>query len=163
MQLEIDHLRRKLRQRERGRRSASPPSSDGSRESRDQLYHHRSRTPSSESFSASSHQDKLEKGRFRCGQGSSHHSMGNDAMSKSLRQISKSPFVRRINKARLPHWFSQPTFTIYNGRSDLVEHVSHFNQKMAIHLGKEAFMCKVFPSASGLWLCGGLMLWKRGH
>ena len=27
-----------------------------------------------------------------------------------------------------------------------MEHVSHFNQKMAIHSGNEAFMCKVFPS-----------------
>ena len=70
-------------------------------------------------------------------------------MSKALRQISKSPFVRRINKARLPHRFSQPTFTIYNGRTDPVEHVSHFNQKMAVHAGNEALMCKVFPSSLG--------------
>ena len=68
-------------------------------------------------------------------------------MSKALCQISKSPFVRRINKARLPHRFSQPTFTIYNGRSDPIEHVSHFNQKMAVHYGNEALMCKVFPSS----------------
>ena len=85
--------------------------------SKDYSYRHRSRTPSSESFSTSSHQDKLEKGKFKHGQGSSHHSMGNNAMSKALHQISKS-FVRRINKVRLPHHFSQPTFTIYNGRSD---------------------------------------------
>jgi len=64
-------------------------------------------------------------------------------MSKALQQISKSPFVRRINKAKLPHWFSQPTFTIYNGRTNLVEHVSHFNQKMAIHSSNETLMCKV--------------------
>ena len=47
-------------------------------------------------------------------------------MSKALQQISKSLFIRRINKARLPHRFSQPTFTIYNGRTDPMEHVSHF-------------------------------------
>ena len=71
-------------------------------------------------------------------------------MSKVLRQILKSPFVRRINKARLPDCFSQPMFTIYNGRSDLVEHVSHFNQKMAVHADNEALLCKVFPSSLGL-------------
>ena len=70
-------------------------------------------------------------------------------MSKALKQIPKSPFIRRINKARLPHQFPQPTFTIYNGRTDPVEHVSHFNQKMAVHSGNEAFMCKVFPSSLG--------------
>ena len=53
--------------------------------------------------SASSHHDKLKNGKFKREQRSSHHSMGNDAMSKALCQISKSPFVRKINKARLPH------------------------------------------------------------
>ena len=71
-------------------------------------------------------------------------------MSKALQQISKSPCVRRINKARVPHWFSQPTFTIYNERTNLVEHVSHFNQKMAVHSSNEALMCNVFPSNLGL-------------
>ena len=79
----------------------------------------------------------------------SHHGIGNDAISKALMQISKSSFVRRINKVRLPHRFSKPTFTIYNGRSDPVKYVSHFNQKMAIHSGNEARMCKVFPSSLG--------------
>ena len=70
-------------------------------------------------------------------------------MSKALRQISKSPFVRRINKTRLPHWFSQPTFTIYTGRTDPMEHVSHFNKKMAVHASNKALICKVFPSSLG--------------
>ena len=48
-------------------------------------------------------------------------------MSKALRQISKSPFTRKIDKAKLLHHFAQPTFTIYNGRIDPIEHVSHFN------------------------------------
>ena len=54
LQLEVDRMHRKLRRRERDRRNPSPPSSDGSGESRDRSYHHRSRTPSSESFLASS-------------------------------------------------------------------------------------------------------------
>ena len=109
LQLEIDQLLRKLRRKEQDRRSLSSPSSDGSGESRDRSCRHRSSIPSSESFSASSRQDKLEKGKYRHEQGSPHRSMGNYAMSKTLRQISKSPFVRRINKAWLPHRFSQPT------------------------------------------------------
>ena len=91
----------------------------------------------------------MEKGKYKSGQRSSHHNMGNDAMSKALLQISKSPFVKRINKDKLPHQFSELTFTIYNEMSDPVEHVSHFNQKMAIHSGNEALMCKIFPSNLG--------------
>ena len=71
-------------------------------------------------------------------------------MSKALQQISKSSFVRRINKAKLPHRFAQPTFTIYNGRTDPVEHISHFNKKMSVHANNKDHMCKVFPSSLGL-------------
>ena len=28
-----------------------------------------------------------------------------------------------------------------------MEHVSHFNQKMAVHANNKALMCKVFPSS----------------
>ncbi|XP_030939941.1 uncharacterized protein LOC115964845 [Quercus lobata] len=38
---------------------------------------------------------------------------------------------------------------MYNGRTDSVEHVSYFNQKMAVHSKNEALMCKVFPSSLG--------------
>ena len=40
-------------------------------------------------------------------------------------------------------------FTIYNGRTDPVEHVSHFNQRMAIHSKNKTLMCKVFPFSLG--------------
>ena len=38
---------------------------------------------------------------------------------------------------------------MYNGRTDSVEFVSHFNQRMAVHSRNEALMCKVFPSSLG--------------
>ena len=68
-------------------------------------------------------------------------------MSKTLNQISKSPFTHKIEGVTLPRRFHQPTFTIYNGRTDQVEHVSHFSQRMAVHSKDEALMCKVFPSS----------------
>ena len=70
-------------------------------------------------------------------------------MSKALNQIAKSPFTRRIEIVAPPQRFHQPTFTIYNGRIDPVEYVSHFNQKMAVYSKDEALMCKVFPSSLG--------------
>ena len=47
---------------------------------------------------------------------------------------------------------------MYNGRIDPVEHVSHFNRKMAMHSKNEALMCKVFPSSLG----PGAMKWFDG-
>ena len=38
---------------------------------------------------------------------------------------------------------------MYNGRTDLVEYVSHFNQRMIVHSKNVALMCKVFPSSLG--------------
>ncbi|XP_030930813.1 uncharacterized protein LOC115956637 [Quercus lobata] len=70
-------------------------------------------------------------------------------MSEALDQISKSPFTRSIEGARLPRWFHQLMFTVYNGRMDPVEHVSQFNQRMAVHSKNEALICKVFPSSLG--------------
>ena len=38
---------------------------------------------------------------------------------------------------------------MHNGLTDPVEHVSYFNQRMAVHFKNEALMCKVFPSSLG--------------
>ena len=68
---------------------------------------------------------------------------------------------RRIEGAALPRRFQQPTFTIYNGNTDPMEHVSQFNQRMVVHSKNEALMCKVFPSSLGpaTMKCDGL-LWQ---
>ena len=70
-------------------------------------------------------------------------------MSEALNQVAKSTFTHWIEGASLPRRFNQPTFSLYNGRIDLVEHVSHFNQKMAVHSKDEALMYKIFLSSSG--------------
>ena len=70
-------------------------------------------------------------------------------MKKALSQISKSPFTWGIEKAKLPRRFHQPTFAMCNGRTDPVEHISQFKQKMAVHSQDETLMCRVFPSSLG--------------
>ena len=142
MQLEIDQLKRELRHVKRKRTSSN--SDDYSGDEPDVNYRRRSRTPPGESFSY-----EEEYYRKRRSRSSSRRGVGNEAMSKALNQISRSPFTCKIEDARLPSRFHQPTFTIYNGRTNPVEHVSHFNQRMAIHSKDEALMCKVFPSSLG--------------
>ena len=69
-------------------------------------------------------------------------------MNKALSQISKSPFIHRIEGAKLPRNFHQPTFLLYSGWSDPIEHVSQFNQRTAVHSKEdEALLCKIFPSS----------------
>nr|XP_023883735.1 uncharacterized protein LOC111996031 [Quercus suber] len=116
------------------------PSNDES----DDDYRQRSRTPPSETFS---HEEEHYQRRKH--KSPSPRGLGNDAMSKALDQLSKSPFTRQIKGATLPWRFQQPIFAIYNGRIDPVEYVSQFNQRMAVHFKNEALMCKVFPSSLG--------------
>ena len=127
-------------------RRRSPSSTDiSSDDEEDGNYRQRSRTSPSETFS---YEDEHYHRRKR--KGSSSRGLGNDVMSKALDQISKSPFTRKIEGARLPRRFHQLTFTLYNGRMDLIEQLSQFNQIMAVHSKNEDLMCKVFPSSLGL-------------
>ena len=55
------------------------------------------------------------------------HTSGNDAMNKALQQISCSSFSKVIESTNMPRRFTRPTFTIYDGKTYPVEHVSHYN------------------------------------
>ena len=143
MQWKIDDLKRQLRW---AQRKQSPPSSDvSSNDEENTIYRQRSRTPPSESFSCK--EEHLHKRKRRS---PSRRRVGTNVMKKALSQISKSPFTRGIEKAKLPRHFHQPTFAMYNGRTDPVKHVSQFKQKIAVHSQDEALMCRVFPSNLGL-------------
>ena len=142
LQREVDELKRELRH---ARHERSPPCSEPSSEETDGAsYRRRSRIPPSETFSYEEEHNHRHRYRSPPSRG-----LGNNVMNKALSQVSKSPFTRNIEDMILPRRFHQPTFTLYDGRSDPVEHVSHFSQKMAIYSRDEALMCKVFPSSLG--------------
>ena len=143
MQLEIDHLKRRLCHEQRRRTPSNSKVSFS--DERDASYRPKSRTPPSESFSCD--EDYHHECRYKS---PPRKGLGNDAISRVLNQISRSPFMHRIKWAKLPRRFTQPTFTIYNGRTDPVEYVSHFNQRMVVHSKNEALMCKMFPTSLGL-------------
>ena len=142
MQQEIDDLKKQLR---RAQQKRSPSSSDvSSNDEEDTIYRQRFRTPQSESFSCE--EEHLHQRKRRS---PSPKRVGTDVMKKALSQISISPFTWGIENAKLPRRFHQPTFAIYNGRTDPVKHVSQFKQKMTVHSQDEALMCRVFPSSLG--------------
>ena len=137
MQREIDNLKKKLRHAQRKRTPSSSNISSNDEENAN--YRQRSRTLPSESFSYN--EEHHHKRRYKsppC------KGLGNNAMSKALNQISKSSFTRKIERAKLPRRFHQPMFTIYNGQTDSIEHVSQFNQRMTVHSKDEVLICKVF-------------------
>ena len=135
-------MKKKLRHAQRRR---SPSSSDISfNDEEDSNYRQRLRTfPSDIFFYEGEHHHRRKH------KGPSSRGLGNDVISKVLDQIFKSPFMRKIEGASLPRRFHQLTFTLYNGRTDPVEHISQFNQRMTVHSKNEALMCKVFLSSLG--------------
>ena len=119
LQREIDDLKKKLRCAQRKQTLSS--SDVSSNDDGDASYRKRSETPPSESYSCEEEHSRKRRRRSPSGRG-----VGTNVMKKALNQISKSPFTRGIEKAKLPRRFHQPTFTMYNGRTDPVEHISQF-------------------------------------
>ena len=135
-------MKKQLRRTQQKRSLSSSDVSSNVEE--DTIYRQRSRTSLSESFSCEEEHLRQRKHRSPSRKG-----VGTDVIKKALSQISKSPFTRGIENAKLSRRFHQPTFAMYNGRIDPIEYVSQFKQKMAIHSQDEALMCRVFPSSLG--------------
>ena len=125
-------------------KASSPDSELSSENTNDATYRRRSKTPPSKTFFGNEEYRHKRKNKS-----STHKGFENNAMNETLSQVARSPFTRSIEDASLPRRFHQPTFSLYNGRTDPMEHVNHFCQKMAVHSKDEACMCKIFPSSLG--------------
>ena len=131
LQWEIEDLKKKLH---RAQRKQTPSSYDvSSNDEGDASYRECSETPPSESYSYEEEHSHKRRRKSLSGMG-----VGTKVMKKVLSQIPKSTFTRGIERAKLPRRFHQPTFTMYNRRTNPVEHVSQFKQKMAVHSQDEA-------------------------
>ena len=72
-----------------------------------------------------------------------------DVMSRALRRAVRSSFSDEIEWAPMPSRFTRPPFNSYDGKTDPVEHVSHYIHMMSLHTHNDTLMCKVFPSSLG--------------
>ena len=77
------------------------------------------------------------------------HNAAMDAMSRALRRAARSPFSDEIEWAPMLSRFTRLLFNSYDGKTDPVEHVSHYIHMMSLHAHNDALMCKVFPSSLG--------------
>ena len=95
MQREIDDLKKRLH---RAQRKQTPSNSDvSSNDDENASYRKRSETPPSESYSCEEEHSRKRRQRSPFGR-----KVGTNVMKKTLSQISKSPFTRGIEKAKLP-------------------------------------------------------------
>uniref|UniRef100_A0A2N9IZ10 Retrotransposon gag domain-containing protein n=1 Tax=Fagus sylvatica TaxID=28930 RepID=A0A2N9IZ10_FAGSY len=71
------------------------------------------------------------------------------AVWKALDLVSSSLFSREIKRAVLPERFTAPRFKAYNGRTDPVAHISHYQKRMDLCRYNDSLMCRLFPSSLG--------------
>ena len=58
-----------------------------------------------------------------------------------------SPLGQHILSYELPRGFVISSFVMYDGSSDLYDHMLHFNQAMILNAGDDRLLCKVFPAS----------------
>ena len=102
---EVNHLCRWIRQNQRDRRSRSLTTSSGSSSKPEWRHCRRSKAPPSETETNSSKDLHRERQHHRRHIPILRGNRDRDTMSKTFSQISKSPFIRRIKKAKLPKRF----------------------------------------------------------
>jgi len=62
-----------------------------------------------------------------------HPNVALDAMSQALRRVARLPLSDEIKHTDMPRNFTLPPFTCYDGKTNPVEHVSHFTQLMTLY------------------------------
>uniref|UniRef100_A0A2N9J2B4 Uncharacterized protein n=1 Tax=Fagus sylvatica TaxID=28930 RepID=A0A2N9J2B4_FAGSY len=77
------------------------------------------------------------------------HQHEHNPIWRKLQHISLSPFSAKIERAKFPTKFTSPNLAVYDGKSDLVGHLSRYCQAMAPHISNDALMCRIFPSSLG--------------
>ena len=69
-----------------------------------------------------------------------------DLVVMATRELNKSPFTKWIVDEPKPKDFVVPSFKQFDRKSDLVDHIFNFQQKMALETRNEVILCKVFST-----------------
>ncbi|PON57911.1 hypothetical protein PanWU01x14_170010 [Parasponia andersonii] len=80
-----------------------------------------------------------------------------DLAEQTVRGINRTAFADWIQMEPRPRDFMTPTFRPFEGKTDPLDHIYHFQQKMALETRDEAVTCKVFSTT----LVGPALLWFR--
>ena len=80
-----------------------------------------------------------------------------DLAMMATRGVNRSSFTEWTVEEPKPKDFVVPSFNQFDGKSDLVDHIFNFQQKMALETRNEAILCKVFSTT----LIGLTLAWFR--
>ena len=80
-----------------------------------------------------------------------------DLAMLATRGVNRSLFMEWIVEEPKPKYFVVPSFKQFDGKSDPMDHIFNFQQKMALERRNEAILCKVFSTT----LIGPALAWFR--
>ncbi|XP_059658486.1 uncharacterized protein LOC132304783 [Cornus florida] len=80
----------------------------------------------------------------------------NEALHSATRTVD-SPFTNKILNALSPRKFSMPIFILFDGTTDLIDHVYHIQLKMVLNTENDPLICKCFPTS----LAGPVLNWFK--
>ncbi|XP_059658683.1 uncharacterized protein LOC132305014 [Cornus florida] len=86
----------------------------------------------------------------------SRFSRENEALRSSARTVA-SPFTDEILNSPNLRKFSMPVFILFDGTTDLIDHIYHIQLKMALNTNNDPLMCKCFPIS----LAGPALNWFK--
>ena len=69
------------------------------------------------------------------------------AAIRSLDDMLSSPLRQHILNYEPPRAFVMLAFAMFDGSSDLFDHMLHYNQSMTVNAGNTHLLCKVFPAS----------------
>ncbi|PON74707.1 hypothetical protein PanWU01x14_047660 [Parasponia andersonii] len=89
--------------------------------------------------------------------GAYHSQTPDDLAKQTVREINWTIFADWIQIEPRPRDFTTPTFKPFEGKTDHLDHIYHFQQKMFLETRDEAVACKDFS----MTLVGSALLWFR--
>ena len=93
----------------------------------------------------------------KIGGGYGRFSNPQDFAMMATRGVNRSPFTEWIMDEPKPKDFIVPFFKQFDGKSDPVDHIFNFQQKMTLETRNEAILCKLFS----ITLVGPALAWFR--
>lgn len=64
-----------------------------------------------------------------------------------MRETNHMPYSDEIQMAEISEKFQIPRFKQYVVTMDLLEHMQHFHNQMAMYTGSDVLMCRAFPAS----------------
>ena len=89
--------------------------------------------------------------------GAHHGQTPADLAEQAVRGINRTAFADWIQSEPKPKDFTTPTIKVFEGKTDPLNQIYQFQQKMALETRNEAIICKVFSTT----LAGPALLWFR--